>query len=130
MYITFGIHYCLNVVTGKKNWANGVLIRSLAIPNEHEKSAAGPGLLTKRYGLNRNHDNLEVSINNGLWISKGFTTKEFGKIIQTTRIGITKAKHLPWRWYIQNSRSISKRVKGDLTPSLNDSWRPSLRETL
>ena len=37
-------------------------------------------------------------------------------LIQTTRIGISKAKNIKWRWYLKNSRSVSKRLKGDKTP--------------
>ena len=37
-------------------------------------------------------------------------------LIQTTRIGISKAKNIKWRWYLKNSKSVSKRVKGDRTP--------------
>jgi len=37
-------------------------------------------------------------------------------LIQTTRIGISKAKKIKWRWYLKNSRSVSKRLKGDRTP--------------
>ena len=51
--------------------------------------------------------------------------KQMLDIVQTTRIGISQAKDLPWRWYLQNSRSISKRVKGDKTPSENECWLPS-----
>ena len=40
-------------------------------------------------------------------------------LIQTTRIGISKAKNLRWRWYLKSSRSISKREKGDKNPVLN-----------
>ena len=37
-------------------------------------------------------------------------------LIQTTGIGISKAKNIKWRWYLKNSRSVSKRLKGDRTP--------------
>ena len=37
-------------------------------------------------------------------------------LIQTTRIGISKSKNIKWRWYLKNSRSVSKRLKGDRTP--------------
>ena len=53
-----------------------------------------------------------------------------GKIIQTTRIGISQAKDIPWRWYLESSRSISKRAKGDKTPPTNKSWYPSSFEGL
>ena len=39
-------------------------------------------------------------------------------LVQTTRIGISKAKNIKWRWYLKNSRSVSKREKGDITPKL------------
>ena len=37
-------------------------------------------------------------------------------LIQATRIGISKAKNIKWRWYLKKSRSVSKRLKGDKTP--------------
>ena len=37
-------------------------------------------------------------------------------LVNTFRIGINKAQDLKWRWYLRNSRSISKREKGDKTP--------------
>ena len=125
IYLSYGIYNCINIVTGKRNWANGVLLRSIAIKDEDERIASGPGLLAKRFGLNRNHDNLPISIENGFWITKGANSKQMLDIVQTTRIGISQAKDLPWRWYLQNSRSISKRVKGDKTPSENECWLPS-----
>jgi hypothetical protein len=35
-------------------------------------------------------------------------SKEY-TIIQTTRIGITQGFDLPWRWFLNESRSVSKR---------------------
>ena len=40
-------------------------------------------------------------------------------LVQTTRIGISKAVKLRWRWYLRNCRSISKREKGDKNPPFN-----------
>ena len=124
VYLTYGKYHCVNVVTYRDNWADGVLLRAIAIPNEDERIAAGPGLLAKRFGLNRSHDNLPISIKNGIWLSKKPSAKMMSPIIQTTRIGISEAKDLPWRWYLQRSRSISKREKGDPKPSLLQSWKP------
>ncbi|AAP99309.1 3-methyladenine DNA glycosylase [Prochlorococcus marinus subsp. marinus str. CCMP1375] len=128
VYLTYGSYYCVNIVTHKKDYANGVLLRAIAIPNENERIAAGPGLLANRFGLNRSHDNSLISVENGLWIDKGLSGSKMNSIIQTKRIGISKAKDLPWRWYLQNSRSVSKRAKGDRCPSLLDAWKPSSKE--
>ena len=45
VYVSYGIHHCVNVVTDRAEWANGVLLRALALPGEPERVAAGPGLL-------------------------------------------------------------------------------------
>ena len=117
-------------MTGKRNWANGVLLRSIAIKGEDERIASGPGLLSKRFGLSMNQNNLLLSPENDFWLAEGSNSKMMGKIIQTTRIGISQAKDIPWRWYLESSRSISKRVKGDKTPPISNCWHPSSFEGL
>ena len=57
IYLTYGIYHCVNVVTDRKDFASGVLLRSIAIAGENERIAAGPGLLANRFGLNRSDDN-------------------------------------------------------------------------
>ena len=122
VYLSYGINNCVNIVTGKKNWANGVLLRSLAIRGEHEKIASGPGLLAKRFGLDKSFDNLTLSPSNDFWLTEGEKIKKMGDIVQTTRIGISQAKDIPWRWYLKSSRSVSKRAKGDRIPPKNKCW--------
>ncbi|WP_320666446.1 DNA-3-methyladenine glycosylase [Prochlorococcus sp. MIT 1307] len=125
VYLTYGIYHCVNIVTDKADWASGVLLRSIALPGEHERVASGPGLLAKKFELNRTHDSLPISLENGLWLAGRSSKVSMQKIIQTTRIGISEAKDLPWRWYLQNSRSVSKRAKNDRTPTKMKAWKPS-----
>tara|TARA_Y100001968_G_C19424048_1_gene753337 strand:+ start:1540 stop:2184 length:645 start_codon:yes stop_codon:yes gene_type:complete len=127
VYLIYGIYYCVNIVTDKSNWASGVLLRGLAIPGEDERIAAGPSLTAKRFGINKKHDTLEISRDNGIWIEDRLSNFEMKKIIQTKRVGISKAKDLNWRWYLQNSRSISKRAKGDKLPKKQHAWQPKER---
>ena len=130
IYLSYGINSCVNIVTGKRNWANGVLLRSIAIKGENERIASGPGLLAKRFGLNRNFDNLPLSPANDFWLAEGENLTSMGNIVQTTRIGISQAKDIPWRWYLKSSRSVSKRAKGDRIPPKNKCWSPSTFEGL
>ena len=116
IYRSYGIHHCLNVVTDKENFASGVLIRAVYIPKKNERLASGPGLLTKTFDIDISLNSLEILNNNSLWISERDSIVEKKDLVQTTRIGITKAKNIKWRWYLKNSRSVSKRVKGDRTP--------------
>ena len=77
--------------------------------------ASGPGLVTKTFGIDISFNSLDVLNNNYLWISQRDTILK-KELVQTTRIGISKAKNIKWRWYLKNSRSVSKRIKGDRTP--------------
>ena len=128
VYLTYGTYHCVNIVTDRFGWANGVLLRAIAIPGEQERIASGPGLLAKRFGLNKTHDNLPISVENGLWLAESSSAKSMQKIVKTTRIGISQAKNLSWRWYLQSSRSVSKRAKGDRCPSIQNSWTPLLSD--
>ena len=87
-------------------------------------------MLAKRFGLNRNFDNLALSPENCFWLTEGENFKEKANIVQTTRIGISQAKDIPWRWYLKSSRSVSKRVRGDRIPPKNKCWEPSKFEGL
>ncbi len=128
IYLTYGKYHCVNVVTDKANWANGVLLRAIALPNENERVASGPGLLANKFGLTREHDTMRISLKNGVWLAKSNSTQNMKNILQTTRIGISKGKDIPWRWYLQNSRSISKRAKGDSCPTYSEAWHPTSKE--
>ena len=92
------------------------MIRSVFISNKNERLASGPGLVTKTFDVDISFNSLEVLKNTSLWISQRDSILEQKDLIQTTRIGISKAKNIKWRWYLKNSRSVSKRIKGDRTP--------------
>ncbi len=116
VYKSYGTHYCLNVVTHKNNFASGVLIRSVFIDNDDERVSSGPGLLTKKFLINKKFNGLKIYDNFYLKIFKRDFNVSKEDLLQTTRIGISKAKDLKWRWYLKSSRSISKREKGDKNP--------------
>ena len=113
VYKSYGIHYCLNLVTDKNNFASGVLIRSVFINRKQERVASGPGLLTKKFNIDTKLNSLKNYDNNYLKIFNRHINISNNDLIQTTRIGISKAIDLEWRWYLKKSRSVSKRVKGD-----------------
>ncbi len=121
IYKSYGIHHCLNVVTDKDNFASGVLIRAVSIMNKNERLASGPGLVAKAFEVDTKLNSIKILENELLWISKVESNLEKKDLIQTTRIGISKATNIKWRWYLKSSRSISKREKGDRNPNLKNS---------
>ena len=72
--------------------------------------------MTKTFGIDISLNSLEVLRNKSLWISQRESILKQEDLVQTTRVGISKAKNIKWRWYLKNSRSVSKRIKGDRTP--------------
>ena len=123
VYRCYGIHYCLNLVTDKNNFASGVLIRSVFINQEQERVASGPGLLTKKFQIDTKLNSLKSYNNDLLKIFSCHSNINNEDLVQTTRIGISKAVDLKWRWYLKKSRSVSKRAKGDKIPKLHNKFK-------
>jgi DNA-3-methyladenine glycosylase len=119
--VSYGIHHCVNVVTGRADWANGVLLRAAWIPGEAERVAAGPGLLARRFGLDRRHDGQPVDGGRGVWLAPRpapLAALAAADLVQTARIGISsQGQAWPWRWYLRSSRSVSRRAPGDRRPA-------------
>ena len=110
VYVSYGIHHCVNVVTGRAAWANGVLLRALALPQEPPRLAAGPGLLARRFGIDRGDDGRPVSQESGLWIARpaGSQPLPAAALWRGSRIGISRGGQLAWRWGLAGSPSLSR----------------------
>ncbi|MEK7193670.1 MAG: DNA-3-methyladenine glycosylase [Patescibacteria group bacterium] len=73
VYFTYGIHWMLNVVTGKVGYPAAVLIRGLHGIN-------GPARLTKKLNVDGRFNNLPANRKTGLWIEdRGYKLRN-GKI--------------------------------------------------
>lgn len=118
VYFTYGMHYCCNVVVGAERHGAAVLIRALEpldgldIMTAYRNGRGGHELtngpakvcqaLTIDKGLN-GHDLHSAPLR--LIPSKSLAPSD---IIQTTRIGISQAKDVPWRFYIKGNPYVSK----------------------
>ncbi len=119
IYFIYGNHYCANIVTEKEGQGAAVLIRAakpvLGIElmkinrgiEQLEMLCKGPGNFAKAFGLDKSHNFQTLDgFNFGIYNYKYYKDEE---IIQTTRIGIKKAKDLPLRYYLKDSIFISKK---------------------
>jgi DNA-3-methyladenine glycosylase len=126
VYVSYGIHHCVNVVSGEAGRANGVLLRAVALPGGEERAAAGPALLARHFGIDRRHDGRAAVPASRLWLAPPPPPlrRELARraaageepLRCTTRIGVSQGQELPWRWYLRGSRSVSRRARGDRTP--------------
>jgi DNA-3-methyladenine glycosylase len=82
IYLVYGLHLMLNVVTGKQGDGAAVLIRSAG-------GVQGPGRLSKMIGLQSNLNGQVASKEAGLWFERRTPPSE--AIIATPRIGVDYA---------------------------------------
>jgi DNA-3-methyladenine glycosylase len=82
IYLVYGLHLMLNVVTGSEGFAAAVLIRGAG-------SARGPGRLARALGLTAALNGKAASPDTGLWFEdRGVLAR---RIVATPRIGVDYA---------------------------------------
>lgn len=112
VYLSYGIHRLLNVVTGSQQVASAVLIRGVIADDGAEPAALpGPGRLAKALGIELAHDGLDL-LDAASPIRLLPADRERAEhpraVIAGPRIGITKAVELPWRFVVAGSAGVSR----------------------
>ncbi len=114
VYFTYGMHWCLNFVTGSDGFPAAVLIRALEPIEGLELIAArragrkreiwcdGPAKLTQAFGINGSQNGVSVcGRNSGLFVEEGESVRK-DAILATPRIGLNNVpepwKSMPWRF--------------------------------
>ncbi|MEY3205910.1 MAG: hypothetical protein RLZZ21_2241 [Planctomycetota bacterium] len=83
VYLCYGMHWMLNVVTGAKGVPAAVLIRGAG-------AFVGPGRVTRGLGIDKGFDGLAAARPTGLWFEAGELIPP-RRIIRTPRIGVAYA---------------------------------------
>jgi len=117
VYFTYGMHWCCNVVVDEDGKGSAVLIRAVEIDEgvdlawqrrykekiSTEYSAKrlkdlsnGPAKFAQAFGIGKSAYGVDLLTDNNLYLSYEEPTER--KIVQTPRIGISKAVDVPWRW--------------------------------
>jgi len=81
VYLCYGMHWMLNIVTGREGVPAAVLIRGVG---EH----VGPGRLTKSLGIDRSFDGQPTGRRAGLWLEASGIALPRRLIERTPRIGV------------------------------------------
>ena len=81
VYLIYGIHWMLNIVTGPAGSPQAILVRGL-------KTLTGPGVLTRRLGIDKSFHGEDLATSRRIWIED---TGIKPVIIQKPRVGINYA---------------------------------------
>jgi DNA-3-methyladenine glycosylase len=126
VYFTYGMHWCLNVVTGKQDYPAAVLIRAIepqdgvAIIAENRSHVNrkywtnGPAKLTQAMQINGAQNGINITRRDAnLWIETGWQIEE--SLIQTgPRIGIENTpepwRSMPWRFWFDVTQTKEKSI--------------------
>lgn len=116
VYVCYGIHRMLNVVTGKDGVPGAVLIRavepmngtttmqSLRDTDERTALCDGPGKVCEAFDISTNDNDIDLT-QGALRIDDGTTPEH---IVQTTRIGISQGTALELRFYEDGTPHVSE----------------------
>ena len=109
VYLIYGVHHCLNVVTEREGHAAAVLLRAVEPVKNLTGKTNGPGLLCRAMEIDRRL-NAHDLLSNDLFIAESETMEKFS-IVKRPRIGVDYAKH--WakrrlRFYIKGNAFVSR----------------------
>ncbi len=118
VYLCYGIHALLNVVTNIEDIPHAILIRAIKpicgidtmLKRRNKKKldktlTSGPGSLTKALGINKNHNKISF-LKDIIWLEDRNIKIKNSDIISSARVGIDYAEEYrdkPWRFRIQQS---------------------------
>jgi DNA-3-methyladenine glycosylase len=117
VYLVYGMHSLLNIVTEKENYPAAVLIRAVDFnweeSSSNDKKGSGPGKLTKILEIDRSLNKQKIyNKKNNLWLEESIRDIKKNEIVKTKRVGIDYAEEYrdkPWRFYLADNKNVSKK---------------------
>lgn len=127
VYFTYGMHFCMNVVTGSRGRGSAVLLRA-AEPlrgqqamaerrgtREPRRLCSGPARCTQAFGIAREQDGADLVRGREVYLLEGEPVPA-SAIRTTTRVGVNVGIERPWRFLVAESPFVSpgrpSRIKG------------------
>lgn len=118
VYLIYGMHYCVNISSGAKDIGEAVLIRALEptegieLMQKRRKTydiknlCNGPAKLVQAMGIT--HDFNFLTLDSDEFHCLESPNTDFS-IVTTTRIGITQGADLPYRFYLEGNKFVSRK---------------------
>lgn len=105
VYLVYGMHWMLNIVTGPKDYPAAILIRSalVMLPTGEMEHIDGPAKLTRFLRIGKEFNALEATEQNGVWFEDRGIAIPPEHITRKKRVGIDHAaewKDVPYNFSI------------------------------
>jgi DNA-3-methyladenine glycosylase len=116
VYRSYGVHWCANVVSDEDDVGAAVLLRALEPTagldamrarrgvDDPLLLASGPGRLTQALGISSAHDGLDLASPPFVLVAP----ERSPDVVESTRVGITRAAERPWRYSLAGSTFVSR----------------------
>ena len=127
-YLSYGMHWCCNVVTGVDGHASAVLLRAgrvvegteLARSRRGERVrdvalARGPGCLGQALGLGREHNGADLLAPGSLQLAPPVEDRAV-EVRSGHRVGVTLAHDVPWRFWVAGAPTVSAYKRSPRAP--------------
>ena len=117
VYLCYGVHWLLNVVTEPEGTGGGVLVRAVEPVQGIEQMRArrgdrrdrdltnGPGKLTDAFGIDDSFHQADLTGPPLCFVAGSVADDE--TIATSSRIGISKGVERPWRFFVEGNRFVS-----------------------
>jgi DNA-3-methyladenine glycosylase len=140
VYFTYGMHFCMNVVTGDDGEGSAVLLRAVeptdGLDRMRERRGisdgrilcAGPGRLAQAFGITRAENGMDLVSGRDMFIDEGERIAEESLGVGG-RIGISVAIDRPWRFYVMGNPFVSRVSSGRSRRAVGSAATPTAKET-
>lgn len=105
VYLIYGVHWCVNVVTERTGVGAAVLVRGL----DRIEACNGPGRLCRVLGIDASLDGVDLLDPTSPLRLLARRGPVMEPVVVSTRIGITRAASEPYRFYLAGSPGVSRR---------------------
>lgn len=127
VYLSYGLHWCLNISTGSDGVAEGCLLRAAEPLEGHDTFRArrgarhpdrdllrGPARLTQAFGLDGWWNGHDLCVRGPLRLADDGHRPE---VIAGPRVGVSRAADWPWRFRVPDSAWSSAYVRSSRAPA-------------
>jgi DNA-3-methyladenine glycosylase len=133
VYFTYGMHFCMNVVTGQAGEGTAVLLRAgeplegmegMRSRRSRERIldlCSGPGRFAQAFSVSLSEDGIDLVEGDDLWVERGSRSEP---IASGLRVGVRETTR-SWRYWLEGNAFVSRGRPGPPTPKAT----PRIRST-